>query len=371
MHIPDGYLSPSTCLVMYGASSPFWYASLRRAKKLFDLRTIPLLSVFSAFSFVIMMFNLPLPGGTTAHAVGVAIAAIVLGPWPAIIAVSIALVIQALFFGDGGITTLGANCFNMAIVGSLVAFAVYRIVAGRSALVSSRRVVAAAAAGYLAINASAFCAAIEFGIQPIFFKDALGAPLYCPYPLHITIPAMMIGHLTFAGLAELVLSAGVLAYLQKTNPSLLKATAPSFLRGPSTEAPATIRGWATARPLWITVALLCVLTPLGVLASGTAWGEWSARDFSSPTARQNIAAASANVLPPDQAPKGLSRLSSIWSAPLPQYAPKFVQKPVVGYALSAMFGTGIILLLYLLFAGLAARFKSTPHLVANHDSGEP
>ncbi len=117
---------------------------------------IPLLSVFAAFSFVIMMFNLPLPGGTTGHAVGVAIAAIVLGPWASILAISIALAIQALFFGDGGITTLGANCFNMAIVGSLVAYAIYRTVAaGRAALTSQRRVVAAAVAGYLAINAAA------------------------------------------------------------------------------------------------------------------------------------------------------------------------------------------------------------------------
>lgn len=369
MHIPDGYLSPGTCFAMYGASTPFWYAALRSAKKRFDLRAIPLLSVFSAFSFVIMMFNLPIPGGTTAHAVGVAIAAIVLGPWPAILAVSVALVIQALFFGDGGVTTLGANCFNMAIVGSLVAFVVYRLAAGRSALVSSRRVVAAAAAGYLAVNASAFCAAVEFGIQPIFFKDALGAPLYCPYPLHITIPAMMISHLTFAGLAELVLSAGVIAYLQKTNPSLLQTTAPQSFRAPST-APSPLPGWGTARPLWIALALLLVLTPLGILASGTAWGEWSARDFSNPAARQNIAASSANVPPPPEVPRGLARLSSIWSAPVPQYAPKFVRRPVVGYALSAVFGAGIILLLYLLFAGIAARFRSPRRLIASRDSGD-
>ena len=192
-------------------------------------RLVPLLSVMAALSFVVMMFNLPLPGGTTGHAVGVGIATIILGPWASILAISIALAIQAVFFGDGGITTLGANCFNMAIVGSLVAYAVYRLASGRVALTSSRRVVAAALAGYMAINASAFCAAVEFGIQPLFFKDASGAPLYAPYPLSIAIPAMMIGHLTFAGLAELVLAAGVVAYFQRTNPSLLKVTAPGKL----------------------------------------------------------------------------------------------------------------------------------------------
>src|SRR5437868_3878972 len=122
MHIPDGYLSPATCATLYVGAAPFWYVALQRVKLVLHTRFVPLLSVFSAFSFVIMMFNLPLPGGTTGHAVGMGIAAIVLGPWAAILSVSIALVIQALFFGDGGITALGANCFNMAVAGSLVAY---------------------------------------------------------------------------------------------------------------------------------------------------------------------------------------------------------------------------------------------------------
>ena len=252
MHIPDGYLSPSTCAVLYGAAAPFWYVALKRVKKVMATRLVPLLAVMAALSFVIMMFNLPLPGGTTGHAVGVAIATIVLGPWASILAISLALAIQAVFFGDGGITTLGANCFNMAIVGSLVAYAVYRLAAGRAALTSSRRVVAAALAGYTAINASAFCAAVEFGIQPIFFKDPTGAPLYAPYPINIAIPAMMIGHLTFAGIAELVLSAGVVAYFQRTNPSLLKLTAPGELAVEEIAGarPARARGAPYARCGW-------------------------------------------------------------------------------------------------------------------------
>src|SRR5215217_554246 len=175
MHIPDGYLSPETCVTLYMASAPFWYTAVRRVQRLLNTRLVPLLAVFSAFSFVIMMFNLPLPGGTTGHAVGMGIAAIVLGPWGSMLAVSVALLIQALFFGDGGVTAFGANCFNMAIVGSLVAYWVYRTIAGRSAITSGRRVVAAALAGYLAINVAALLAAIEFGIQPALFTDAAGA----------------------------------------------------------------------------------------------------------------------------------------------------------------------------------------------------
>src|SRR6204780_4936019 len=164
MHIPDGYLSPATCAALYAGSTPFWYVALQRVKKALHTRLVPLLSLFAAFCFVIMMFNLPLPGGTTGHAVGVGLAAVVLGPWGSILAVSTALIVQALFFGDGGITAIGANCFNMAIAGSLVAYAVYRLIAGRSALNSFRRVVAAGLGGDSAIHGSPLFGAIEFGV---------------------------------------------------------------------------------------------------------------------------------------------------------------------------------------------------------------
>jgi cobalt/nickel transport system permease protein len=356
MHIPDGYLSPATCAALYAASGPFWYVALRRLKRLLTTRLIPLLAVFAAFSFLVMMFNLPLPGGTTGHALGVAIASIVLGPWASILALSIALLIQALFFGDGGVTTLGANCFNMAIVGSLVAYLVYRLLAGRAVVTAPRRVVAAALAGYTAINASAFCAALELGIQPLLFRDASGAPLYAPYPLSIAIPAIMLGHLSFAGLAESVLSGGVVAYLQRANPSLLKLSAAGATQGDEERLQVTGLGaWSTMKPLWTALALLLALTPLGILAGGAAWGEWGAHDLSDAAARRRIAAASRNLAPPAQAPRGLERLYSLWTAPFPQYAPAFVRRPALGYALSAMFGSGIIILVFMIVSSLWAR----------------
>jgi len=356
MHIPDGLLSPATCAALYAASVPFWYTAAQRIRRLLSTRLVPLLSVFSAFSFVIMMFNLPLPGGTTGHAVGVGIATIVLGPWGAMLAISVALLIQALFFGDGGITTLGANCFNMAIIGSLVAHIVYRSIAGHSALTSSRRVIAAALAGYGAINAAALCAAIEFGIQPMFYRDATGTPLYAPFPLGIAIPAMMIGHLTFAGLAELIVTGGVVAYLQRSDASLLKYTAPrAVVANIDTQTPVSKSGWRATRPLWIGLAVLMILTPLGLLAAGTAWGEWSAQDFADPAMRDQIAAASGNHAPPAQPPQGLERLSTIWTAPISDYAPPFMKSAAFGYMMSAVVGTGLILLITLLFGWIARR----------------
>ncbi len=293
-----------------------------------------------------MMFNLPLPGGTTGHAVGMGMAAIVLGPWVAIAAISTALLIQALLFGDGGITAFGANCFNMAIVGSLVAFLVYRVVSGNAALTSRRRVLAAGLAGYCGINMAALCAAIEFGVQPILFRDAAGTPLYAPYPLHIAIPAMMLGHLTFAGLAELVLSAGVVAYLQRSDPGLLRATAPDAADDgqPPARAPKTSFGWPSSRKLWAAVGVFLVLTPLGILAAGSAWGEWRARDFKDPATRQAIAAVSKGQVPPAHVPAGLERIASLWTAPFSNYAPAFIRSPQFGYFVSAAFGVGAIVL---------------------------
>jgi cobalt/nickel transport system permease protein len=356
MHIPDGYLSPSTCASLAAAAAPFWYVALKRVKSALHARLIPLISLFAAFSFVIMMFNLPLPGGTTGHAVGMGVASIVLGPWASILAISIALTIQAVFFGDGGITALGANCFNMAIAGSLVGYATYRLIAWRAALGSARRVVAAGLAGYTAINVAALCAAIEFGIQPLLFRDASGAPLYAPYPLRIAIPAMMLGHLTLAGLAELVISSGMVAYLQRTDPGLLRLTAPDA--PPSTEpirpADGALR-LPTARKLWLALAALLILTPIGILAVGSAWGEWSARDFSNPQARREIAGASRNLAPPPAAPRGLERLSAVWTAPLSRYAPSFIRSASFGYLVSAMVGVGLIIVLALLLNWLLVR----------------
>ena len=103
MHIPDNYLSPSTCVVMAGAMTPVLVHSVKKVKKEIPKEKIPLLGIGAAFSFLLMMFNVPLPGGTTGHAVGGTLIALLLGPEAACISVTIALFIQALLFGDGGI----------------------------------------------------------------------------------------------------------------------------------------------------------------------------------------------------------------------------------------------------------------------------
>ena len=258
MHIPDGYLGPQTYIVLWLVMLPIWVVAARKVKRTLKTKQIPLLSLGAAFSFVIMMFNVPVIGGSTGHAVGATLIAILLGPWAAVIAISIALVVQAGLFGDGGMTALAANCFTMAVVIPFAGYYIYRLLAGDHPS-SPRRIASAGGASYVAIVAGAVVAGVLFGIQPYLAHTASGQALYAPYRLDVAVPAMALEHLLFFGPIEALATMGVLAALARTQPELLAAR-------------------PAARPLrwlWAGLALLLLLTPLGALAPGTAWGEWS------------------------------------------------------------------------------------------------
>ncbi|MEO0180851.1 MAG: cobalt transporter CbiM [candidate division WOR-3 bacterium] len=224
MHIPDGYLSPQTCAVLAGGSAPFLIRAFIWIRRQLSSKAIPILALTTAMSFVIQMFNIPLPGGTTGHAVGGTLITALVGPWPAVIAVSVVLIIQALIFGDGGILSLGANILNMAVILPLVGYWLYRLMAGNSGIASARRITSVAVASYIAINLAALVAAVEFGIQPALFKDATGAPLYCPYGLSVAIPAMMIGHLAVAGVAEALFTGAAFWFVARSFPDRIRGS---------------------------------------------------------------------------------------------------------------------------------------------------
>ncbi len=215
MHIPDGYLSPATCMVFGAVMIPIWSAASKAVKTTLSVRQVPYLAIGAAFSFVIMMFNVPIPGGSSGHAVGGVLVAILIGPWAACIAVTVALVIQALLFGDGGITAIGANSFNMAFVLPFIGYYVYKIISSGSPAGSTRRIIGAGAGAYAGICAAALFAGIEFGLQPLFYHTANGQALYCPYGLNVAVPAMLFGHLLFIGWVEVIVTALVVKYLQK------------------------------------------------------------------------------------------------------------------------------------------------------------
>ncbi len=331
MHIPDGYLSPATSLIMFLVALPFWWIGIRKIRQTMSARSIPLISLMAAFSFVIMMFNVPLPGGTTAHAVGAAITAIVLGPEVAVIAVTIALIIQALFFGDGGILNIGANCFNMAIVGSYVSWTVYQAFSKGTEISSPRRVIGAAIGGWLGLTTGAFFAAVEFGIQPLLFNAADGTPLYAPYPLSVAIPAMVIPHILVASVVEGAMTALIVLYLQRFNVQVLEA---AWKAGGEVSM-------GKLRWLWAGLAVLVVATPLGLLAPGTAWGEWGVEELAK--------------LGLKSIPAGLAKLSGIWGAPMADYDLPALGNANAGYILSALLGVILVGLMTWMFTLLVTR----------------
>jgi cobalt/nickel transport system permease protein len=200
---------------------PIWALAARIVKKTLSVRQVPVLAIGAAFSFVIMMLNVPIPGGTTGHAVGAVLVAILLGPWAACIAVTVALVIQALLFGDGGVTALGANCFNMAFVMPFAGYYIYKAISYRAPVNSGRRVLSAGIAGYFGLNIAAALTGFEFGIQPLLHHTTSGQALYCPYGLNVALPVMMGEHLLIFGWVEAVVTALVVKYLQKNSPELL------------------------------------------------------------------------------------------------------------------------------------------------------
>ncbi len=230
MHIPDGYLGPATCIVFFLIMIFIWYFSFKNANKNLGPRNIPMLAFMAALAFMLMMFNLPIPDGTTAHMIGAVLIAIILGPYGAVIALSIALLIQALFFGDGGITSYGANVFNMGVVMPFVGIMVYwgakRSLTKNGKLSSRARAMAGAIGGYVGIVVAAFVDACEFGIQPTI------APGYSPYGFNVAIPAMVGAHL-LVGIAEGLTTFIVIYYIAENRPELLKLPkmCPRWLEG--------------------------------------------------------------------------------------------------------------------------------------------
>jgi cobalt/nickel transport system permease protein len=221
MHIPDGYLGPITFAVLYVIMIPIWLYAGYWVQKSLRSRQVPYLALAAAFSFVIMMFNVPVPGGSSGHAVGSALVAIILGPWTAVVTTSVALLIQCLLFGDGGVTAFGANCFNMGVVIPFLGYYTYKLISGRSAIASNLRIAAAAIAGYVGLTVAAAVAGFEMGIQPILEHTAAGVPLYMPYGLNVTVPAMLIEHAVFFSWVELIITGLAFAYIARNNPEII------------------------------------------------------------------------------------------------------------------------------------------------------
>jgi cobalt/nickel transport system permease protein len=213
---------------------------------------------------------------------------------------------------------------------------------------------AAAVGSYIGINAAAFCAAVEFGIQPLLFKDSLGNALYCPYDLSVSIPAMMIPHLAVAGVVEAAFTVAVYAFVRKTAPELIfdnarKVTVPDGSAVDGITAATAVEGQKAAEktsgksgshiPVFALIAVLIAATPLGLLATGVAWGEWGAEEI-------------AEVVTDGEAlgytPEGLANGWSL-EALMPDYALDGMNE-IAAYILSAVIGVALLIILFKLFS---------------------
>jgi cobalt/nickel transport system permease protein len=208
VHVPDGFLSPQTYVPAYLAAAAAWAYAARRLRRELDETLLPRLAVLSALSFALMSMMLPLPGGTSVHASGVGILAVLLGPWLTFATVSLVLLLQALVLGAGGVTVLPANALAMGLAGSAAACLGYRLVGRfgeRAGLF---------AAGWLATVVPAALLAALLGIQPAIAQSAEGQPLFFPFGLSVTLPAVLLPHAAL-GVAEGLLTVLVVSFLRR------------------------------------------------------------------------------------------------------------------------------------------------------------
>lgn len=207
MHIPDGFLDAKTFVTLDVAAAGLIGVATSRVRKALEERAVPLMAVLAAFIFAAQMLNFPVVGGTSGHFTGGALAALTLGPWPAVLIMTLVLVIQSLFFGDGGILALGANIFNMGFVAPFVAYGVYRVV--RLVFRSNAGLyVGSFVASWLAVVAAATACALELSVSGLI-------------PFSVSVPAMAGIH-ALIGIGEGIITAGAVAVLVASRVEVLK-----------------------------------------------------------------------------------------------------------------------------------------------------
>ncbi len=207
MHIPDGFLNVGTAATTYAVSAGGIANAVRLANRKLGEKQVPLMGILAAFIFAAQMLNFPVAGGTSGHFLGAALAAILLGPWAALLILTVVLLGQSLVFQDGGLLALGANIFNMGIVGSFSAYWVHRALS-RIARGTSGRTVAVFLAGWVSVVLAAVACSIELALSGVS-------------PLEAVLPAMVGVH-TLIGIGEGLITAAVVSLIAATRSDLLR-----------------------------------------------------------------------------------------------------------------------------------------------------
>jgi cobalt/nickel transport system permease protein len=208
LHAPDGFFSTPVAVVFWVLTGLVLAYSVRQTSTSLDDRAIPLMGMMAAFIFAAQMFNFQIPGGTSGHLLGGVLAAILLGPWAGTIVMACVVAVQALIFQDGGLVVLGANIFNMGVVGTLGGYFLYRTLTAMLGGEEKARLAAAAVAAWCAVFAAALLTAVELWISD---TTSLGVAL-----------GAMAGWHALIGIGEAVITVAALGFIANSRPDLLK-----------------------------------------------------------------------------------------------------------------------------------------------------
>ena len=205
MHIPDGFLSPQTYLPAYAVAAGAWAWAAKDLRDKLDETTVPRLAMITALAYGLGLVMVPIPGGTSGHALGVAMLALIFGVRSAFVAYSLVLLLQSLLFGAGGITALAVNALAMGLAGAVTAIAARRL------LWRFGDTLSIGVAAWLSVVVSGVLVALALGIQPLIAHEVNGTPLFFPFGLSITLPAIVLPHIVI-GIGEAVLTVLVWRY---------------------------------------------------------------------------------------------------------------------------------------------------------------
>lgn len=208
MHIPDGFLSLPVSLITWAFSLLLIVISLKRVEKDYQEKAVPLMGVCAAFIFAAQMINFPIPGGTSGHLLGGTLAGILLGPWAGSLVMTVVFIVQALLFQDGGLTALGANIFNMGLIGTFGGYYLYKAV--RSLFGFSRwrgMAMGTAIAAWASVVMAAFMCSVQLAVSGTV-------------PLQVALFAMLSWHFVI-GIGEALITLAAASYIWRTRPDLI------------------------------------------------------------------------------------------------------------------------------------------------------
>ncbi|PKN95499.1 MAG: cobalamin biosynthesis protein CbiM [Chloroflexi bacterium HGW-Chloroflexi-6] len=230
LHIPDGFLNLVISLIFWALTAAAVGMAISKTNKALGEKQVPLMGIMAAFIFAAQMLNFPVAGGTSGHFLGGALAAIVLGPWAAILVMTAVIGLQALLFQDGGLLVMGANIFNMGVLTAMIGFGLYRSVLNAN---KTARLAVAGIAAWLSTMASALITALQLWLSGTS-------------QLQVVIPAMLGVH-ALIGIGEAIITVAALSFILQARPDLLDSQSVAEKGG---------RGWVYAG---VIISILAVL----------------------------------------------------------------------------------------------------------------